>query len=93
MGRSTSEATQRTDAPYVWPEALLRPASETLLVYLGQKDWINPAKAASGHDQGPLYQDALDVLCAANTSGRAVFRCRAHAFRRDLTNEERSAES
>src|SRR2546426_2997531 len=67
-----SEATQRTDVQYVWPEALVRPSRDVRLVYLDQKDWINLAKAASGHASGPLYQVALDVLRDAKASGRVV---------------------
>jgi hypothetical protein len=71
--QSVSEATQRTDVEYTWPEALVRPSPDVRLVYLDQKDWINLAKAATSHPGGRLYADALDVLRDAKASGHVVF--------------------
>lgn len=42
------------------------------MIYLDQKDWVNLAKAASGHADGSQYRDTLEVLRNATASRRVI---------------------
>jgi hypothetical protein len=58
----------------------VRSPSRVRLVYLDQKDWINLAKASTGHPDGRCYQEALEVLREAAASSRAVIPLSAMHF-------------
>jgi hypothetical protein len=65
-------ATHRIDVEYAWPQRLQRSSDGVHLIYLDQKDWVNLAKAASGHADGSQYRDVLEVLRNARATQRAI---------------------
>lgn len=68
-----SSVIDKTQYEYVWPEALVRPSSDTRLIYLDLNHWINLAKAAVGHVDGVRHRGALDALREAKSSGKFAF--------------------
>ena len=64
---------EHSEVAYVWPENLLRPEPGLRLVYLDLNHWIGLAKAATGHEDGARYQDALAALRQAKSTGSFLF--------------------
>jgi hypothetical protein len=62
----------RIDVAYAWP-AIFRPAHEIKLVYLDLNQWIELAKAATGHSDGARHLPALEAARAAKAAGTAMF--------------------
>jgi hypothetical protein len=62
----------RAEVDYVWPE-ILRPAYEVKLVYLDLNQWIELAKAATGHKDGARHLSALEAARVAKHAGTAMF--------------------
>jgi hypothetical protein len=63
----------RTSVPYAWPDAVLRPAGESIwLAYLDLNQWIRLARAASGHPVGRKDLDLLQALRSAHQEGRLL---------------------
>jgi hypothetical protein len=62
----------RVDVDYAWP-AILRPTYDVKLVYLDLNQWIELAKAATGHKDGSRNRPALEAARVAKAEGTAVF--------------------
>jgi hypothetical protein len=62
----------RADVAYAWPT--FRPAHEVKLVYLDLNQWIELAKAATGHPDGARHLPALEAARAAKAAATAISR-------------------
>jgi hypothetical protein len=72
MATSLGHGMDRTDVAYAWP-AIFRPPREIKLVYLDLNQWIELAKAATGHSDGARHLPALEAARAAKAAGTAIF--------------------
>jgi hypothetical protein len=62
----------RTEVDYAWPR-IFRPSYDITLVYLDLNQWIELAKAATGHMDGARHVPALEAARAAKAAGTAMF--------------------
>jgi hypothetical protein len=60
--RTARPGLDRGATAYAWPSTLLRPRSDTTIVYLDLNHWIGLAKASVGHPDGGRYEQLLGVI-------------------------------